>query len=298
MRKGFFIHIIVLGKLEKGRRMDSGHQDDEAIQDNLNELAAAAIHNISNIINSTVVCVNSIRELTESFTIEHYVAAVEKLTVSLSQYPLTEQEKLLLKYFESLGQYFQGSRVKAFQEIEQLDKHIDHIKHIVQAQLGLIKDQSVFDADLNQLLEDALCLCGFIARGKNDILVEKNFSSLPTISADKHKFIQIFTNLIKNSQFSLYQSKIRDKKISISTAVESHNIKIKIQDNGIGVSKENLTKIFDRGFTTRSDGHGIGLYSVAKSIEEMGGSLQAESEGFNTGAVFTINLPIKSKLKL
>jgi signal transduction histidine kinase len=56
-------------------------------------------------------------------------------------------------------------------------------------------------------------------------------------------------------------------------------------------SPENLTRIFNHGFTTRKDGHGFGLHSGALAAKEMGGSLTVHSDGPGQGATFTLELP-------
>jgi signal transduction histidine kinase len=68
-------------------------------------------------------------------------------------------------------------------------------------------------------------------------------------------------------------------------------VKIVVSDNGIGIPLENLTKIFNHGFTTKKDGHGFGLHSGANAAKEMGGSLTAHSDGPGQGAEFTLELP-------
>jgi len=57
------------------------------------------------------------------------------------------------------------------------------------------------------------------------------------------------------------------------------------------IAAENLTKIFNHGFTTRQTGHGFGLHSGANAAKEMGGTLNAHSEGLGKGAEFTLELP-------
>ena len=65
-----------------------------------------------------------------------------------------------------------------------------------------------------------------------------------------------------------------------------------VADNGVGISAENLTRIFAHGFTTRPDGHGFGLHSGALAANSMGGSLSVASLGINRGATFTLHLPV------
>lgn len=276
--------------------MDSGHQNDKAIQDNLDASASTAIHNISNVINSTVVCVSSLRELTESFTVENYVAAVQKLSDQLRKYPLTEEQQLLFKYFKSLGDFFIHSKKKAFQEIDALDKHIDHIKNIIQAQQGLQQNQST-ECSVNTLIEEALQLSGVPSKNDGQIVIERDFQKLPTINLDKHKTIQILNNLIVNAQNALIESASPRKILKLTTKFDNDLIKICIKDNGIGIPPENLQKIFESGFTTRQSGHGIGLYSAASAAQELGGQITVHSEGLNRGSEFTLSIPSISKNK-
>ena len=72
-------------------------------------------------------------------------------------------------------------------------------------------------------------------------------------------------------------------------------VKISVIDNGVGIPPENLTRIFNHGFTTRKDGHGFGLHSGALAAKEMGGSLTVHSDGPNLGSTFTLDLPIEQK---
>jgi two-component system NtrC family sensor kinase len=68
-------------------------------------------------------------------------------------------------------------------------------------------------------------------------------------------------------------------------------VQIYATDNGVGIAPENLTRIFAFGFTTKKTGHGFGLHSSALAAKEMGGSLNAFSEGLGRGATFVLELP-------
>ncbi len=110
---------------------------------------------------------------------------------------------------------------------------------------------------------------------------------------DRHKVLQILINLIRNAKYALDASQRGEKKLTIRIGPgTARNVSIKLTDNGIGISPEDLTRIFGHGFTTRKDGHGFGLHSGANAAREMGGSLSVESEGFGRGATFNLELPI------
>jgi signal transduction histidine kinase len=72
-------------------------------------------------------------------------------------------------------------------------------------------------------------------------------------------------------------------------------LRVTVADNGVGISPENLKRIFTHGFTTRPDGHGFGLHSGILAARELGGNLLAHSDGPGQGAVFTLELPCRPK---
>jgi signal transduction histidine kinase len=68
-------------------------------------------------------------------------------------------------------------------------------------------------------------------------------------------------------------------------------VRIALIDNGIGIPAENLSRVFNHGFTTKKDGHGFGLHSSCLAAKEMQGTLTAHSDGTGKGATFTLELP-------
>jgi signal transduction histidine kinase len=97
-------------------------------------------------------------------------------------------------------------------------------------------------------------------------------------------------NLLKNAAES-----IRDKgTICIKTSVEANKVMIRVSDDGRGIAKEHLSKIFDPGFTTKGVGVGTGLgLSISYNIiHDHSGEIEVESEE-GKGSTFSIVLPIK-----
>ncbi len=93
------------------------------------------------------------------------------------------------------------------------------------------------------------------------------------VKADSDKLNQVLLNLLLNSIQAIELA--GDIRISIDE--KDSAIYCTIEDNGIGIKEDNLTKIFDPYFTTKNDGTGLGLAISAKIIEEHGGSLEIES---------------------
>ncbi|HEY9155289.1 MAG TPA: ATP-binding protein, partial [Opitutaceae bacterium] len=76
------------------------------------------------------------------------------------------------------------------------------------------------------------------------------------------------------------------------SSTDPKNVQLAVRDNGVGISPENLQKIFSFGFTTKKDGHGFGLHNSALAAKEMNGKLFAKSEGLGKGAEFVLVLPV------
>jgi len=103
---------------------------------------------------------------------------------------------------------------------------------------------------------------------------------------------QILVNLVRNAKHACVESGRATKRLTVRVAADEGLVKVAVTDDGIGIPAENLTRIFNHGFTTRKHGHGFGLHSGALAAKEMGGSLTVESAGVGQGATFTLELPL------
>jgi signal transduction histidine kinase len=126
-------------------------------------------------------------------------------------------------------------------------------------------------------------------------LVREYADSVP-VAVDKHKVLQILVNLLRNAQQALTASDKNEKVLTVGIGeAEDGRVRIQVRDNGIGVLPEDLTRIFQHGFTTKKDGHGFGLHYGANAAKEMGGTLVVRSEGRGQGATFILELPAPSR---
>ena len=85
----------------------------------------------------------------------------------------------------------------------------------------------------------------------------------------------------------------KDKRLTMQVRAANGRVQIAVMDNGVGIPAENMTRIFNHGFTTREKGHGFGLHSAALAAREMGGTLNAHSDGPGQGATFILELPLQ-----
>jgi signal transduction histidine kinase len=192
-----------------------------------------------------------------------------------------------------LAEHLANEQVDGIKELEDLTKNIDHINDIVTMQQTYARVSGCAETvQPTELAEDALRM-NISALARHDIEVIRDYERLlPEIVVDRHKVLQILINLVRNAKYACDEVERPDKRMTVRVFQEANRITISVADNGIGIPAENLTRIFNHGFTTRKNGHGFGLHSGAIAARELGGALHAHSDGPRQGATFTLELPL------
>lgn len=152
----------------------------------------------------------------------------------------------------------------AFSEFAKLPEKEDSVFNLVEEVRGIA---NVFDSDKMNFSCDM-----------GNILV----------NMDKIYLTRIMTNLIVNAkQATEYEA---SPKVNVAITLLYKKVQIIVEDNGIGISKENIFKIFEPNFTTKSSGTGLGLSMVKKMVEEYQGSISVEST-LGVGSRFLLIIP-------
>jgi len=141
--------------------------------------------------------------------------------------------------------------------------------------------------DIHEGLEDTLTLIHHDI--KHDITVKRDYGDVPPIACFPGQLNQVFLNLLVNARQA-----IKGKgEITVSTYTRGRQVFIRIADNGSGISSENLSKVFDPGFTTKGVGvgTGLGLAICYKIVQDHKGEITVESE-LGRGTAFTVILPM------
>jgi signal transduction histidine kinase len=272
---------------------------DASRQAGMAEVATSVLHNVGNVLNSVNVSALLIADKLRKSKIGNVAMLAELLREhekGLGHFVTNDPRgQKLPEYLAKLAGNLTLEQEKILGEIGSLVNNIVHIKEIVTMQQGYAKAAGVLEPlKAVDLVEDALSMnSGAVDR--HNIKVIREFSDVPSIVTDKHKVLQILINLIRNSKYACDDSGREDKQITLQVRNGDGRVKISVIDNGVGIPRENLTRIFNHGFTTRKDGHGFGLHSGALAAKELGGTLTAFSEGIGRGATFTLELPANPK---
>ncbi|MEK6581399.1 MAG: ATP-binding protein [Nitrospirota bacterium] len=139
--------------------------------------------------------------------------------------------------------------------------------------------------DLNLMLDDTLELLAHTAPAQNEITIRKILKAPPDIYADNQKLRQVFWNLGMNA----IQAMPDGGELSVSTRESDNFIEIIFRDTGVGISQENIGKVFYPFFTTKDEGTGLGLAIAYRIIEEHNGKINITSN--NSGTTFKVVIP-------
>jgi len=146
--------------------------------------------------------------------------------------------------------------------------------------------------DLGELVQRTLHLHAYSLRKSNITVDFLKETSVPVVSGDAHQLMQVFLNLILNSEQAMRE--VRDRgTLRIRIEKQEKSVSVIFQDDGPGISPDILPNIFDPFYTTKRPGRGTGLgLSISKAIlREHKGNVEATS-GPIGGAVFTVTLPV------
>ena len=264
------------------------------------EVATSVLHNVGNVLNSVNVSATLVSDQLKKSRLNdvgRIAAMVREHSSDLGEFLMRDPRGCQVPaYLERLGEHLEKERCAHLGELAGLQKSIDHIKDIVATQQSFGKVSGVAEQiKVPDLVDDALRL-NEAALERHQIQVERDYQSrLPMIMVERHKVLQILVNLICNAKNACSESEVRKKRLTLAVRNEGTRISISVADNGVGIARENLTRIFGLGFTTREKGHGFGLHSGALAAKELGGQLLAHSEGRGRGAAFTLDLPLSPK---
>jgi PAS domain S-box-containing protein len=266
------------------------------------EVTASVLHNVGNVITSVNVTANSLKEEIRYSKIPNFVKAagmIKEHKHDLARFLAKDKKgRKLPVYLAALSKHLEEEWKDFSQRLNELCNHVKIITELIAVQQAPDSAAGLTEVvSIAELLENAFQVNapGMTA---HDIEIVRKFENTPTCRLDHNKFMQIIINLLSNARNALKVSNNARKTITVGLKKKGDNrILVEVVDNGIGIPKENINKIFELGFTTKKKGHGFGLHIAAIHAMEMGGKLTAYSAGPGKGASFTLELPLREKDK-
>lgn len=263
------------------------------------EVARSVLHNVGNVLNS----VNASRAVVDRELREGVLADLDRL-----QPALAEHEHDLGAWMQSdpRGRHLPGfllalarkagqDRTVLAAETQRLSEGLEHVSALIAAQQRHAEGpQPTERISLVRQVECALALSDEGGAGP-PIEVQREFADVPELLLPRHRLLEILVNLLRNARQSLREAPVQARRLVVRVVRRADRVRIEVADNGLGIAAEHLARIFQQHFTTKRDGHGIGLHSAANAARELGGSLSAHSDGPGTGATFVLEFPLEPR---
>lgn len=151
------------------------------------------------------------------------------------------------------------------------------------------------EADANGIVEDVVSTFRLKVESAGGVIRKSLEAEDPIVLADPMHFTNLIYNLLENAL--KYRKPEVDVVLLVSTYNEAGKLKITIKDNGIGIKKEDIKRIFERfyrvptGNVHNVKGAGIGLAYVSSVVRAHNGTIQVDSE-YGVGTTFTITIPL------
>jgi len=260
------------------------------------EVATGVLHNVGNVLNSVNVSATLIHDQlrrSQLSTLAKVAQLLGEQEADLGGFFSTDPRgRRLPGFIKAISDQLQVEQATLLDEAQSLTSDVEHIKEIVSMQQSYSKLSGVVEpVPPMQMIEDALRMKA-AALERHQIEIVRDFSEVPPVVVDRHKVIQILVNLLGNAKHAITDHAGLERKIILRLHNGPDNrVRIEVQDTGTGIAAENLTRVFQYGFTTKKDGHGFGLHSGANAAREMNGSLTVASAGPGCGTTFTLELP-------
>ncbi len=186
---------------------------------------------------------------------------------------------------------------KVIKHVGIIEKEIARSNKIISDLLNFTRDTklALHKTQINAIVQDALSRTPV----PNTVeVVTKLGEDLPPLMTDPSQIEQVFINMISNAVQAMTSSHLVEARdggsLKISTRAEQGFVVAEFQDDGCGISEENLGKLFEPLFTTKTKGIGLGLAVSKRIIEAHGGTIEVKSE-VGKGTTFAVKLPTSSK---
>ncbi|MDJ0839640.1 MAG: trifunctional serine/threonine-protein kinase/ATP-binding protein/sensor histidine kinase [Acidobacteriota bacterium] len=280
-------------ELEKTQRdlVDKAHQAGMA------QIATSVLHNVGNLLNSVITSAQLIESTASS---SRTLQGIRNANLLLSDHihdPVTffrddPKGMDLLRYYLRLDPHAAAEKELLIRNAQRLTEKINSIRQVIMEQQRLAAGGLQAEMlSLQGIVEDVLgILAGTLER--HQVKIETRFAPAPEILLHKNKLLHVIINLLENAKEAVVHLPPDERHILISIGVQDDAVFFEVRDNGIGITHADMPRIYQYGFTTKQEGHGFGLHASANAVNEMGGTISAESEGKGLGAAFRLCFPI------
>ena len=270
---------------------------EKAVEQGKFEIATGMLHDIGNAVvgfGSYLMRIRRLQEKNDLGNLENLSKFLEGHRQNLTQLIGDEKSNAVLSLLQGTVASIQETKQELNNCITEQFNIITHIQEIltIQRQYSDVQqNKERSPVNLRSIINDCMAML-FAAIDKKQITVSLDLAlDIPLISGDRTKLMQVILNIIKNSMESFTEN-APIKNIFIRLFSTSEFLILEIEDSGMGFDEDTGAKLFERGFTTKIAGTGLGLSNCRSIIDSHSGSINITSPGIGQGALTTIKFQI------
>jgi len=271
---------------------------DQSFQAGFAELAKGILHNLGNAMTPLGVRLASLANRLRSAP----VADIQFAAAELAEQSMDAGRRSDLARFIQLGFDQVGTAIRHAQsDIAVMEQQTSIVSATLAEQMASSRSEPVVErVALPELLAQALDIVPDSCRQRLLIEADASLKAVGSVPVARTLLRLVLQNLIINAADAVGES--REKGVlqiaaALETEEHTERLHLRCTDNGIGIAAENLPRIFEKGFTTKSHAanQGIGLHWCANAIRSLGGRIWASSQGLGHGASLHLVLPVTDR---
>ena len=268
---------------------------DQSFQLGISEMAGGVLHNIGNAVTPLKVRVAGLSDIVASAPTAELRMALDELADANTP----PDRRLDLQQFARLAsREFTVLLDKTAEQLVGISYQVDHVARILSDQERFSRAARVVEqVPVEALVRESVDVLGEELRREIRIEPGAGLRETDPVLGSRVALQQVLVNLIKNSAESIRQASRETGTglILIDAKAEEYNgrrmIHLSVKDNGAGIAPENMSRLFERGYSTKTRSSGLGLHWSALTVKAMDGYISAESAGPGQGARINLLLP-------
>ncbi len=262
------------------------------------EIASEVLHDIGNAMVGLGSYLNRISRALEQNnleTIKSLAAFLKGQQEAIGSVIGVDKATALVSIIEGIARTQTTNQEEISGAISELSNIVSHIQEILNIQRQLVRGHGGVHerkpVNLTNIIDDCKSML-FASFDKKGIIFKINIQpGTYIVKGDHTKLMQVLLNILKNSVEAIDFDAV-EKKISLNMHLVGDIIELELIDNGQGFDLETGLKFFERGFTTKKTGTGLGLYNCRSIVESHSGSFEIKSPGPGLGAITTIRFSV------
>jgi signal transduction histidine kinase len=266
---------------------------EKAVEQSKFEIASGVLHDIGNAVVGFGSYLTRTRRLTEQNNLDNLDALVNFFTAQQTVFAASigeQKAQALVDMLTGISKAQKENYSEISRSITEQLNIITHIQEILNIQRQYVTGKDSQDrkpVNLRSIINDCMAML-FASLDKRGIAVSLNIpNDLPVIKGDRTKLMQVVLNILKNSLEAI-DFMAPNKNITIGLEASGSTITMQVKDTGCGFDGQIAGRLFERNFTTKSSGTGLGLHNCRAIIESHAGSMNIFSDGVGKGATTVI----------